>query len=201
MFLLLYRDTASLRSRLLCVDMPVGAMSEFNGFYMTKWSTCRCLLRWEIVIYFIAIFTVYRQNVLPGRVCRCAVCACVCVLTCVCVDGGAIMFKGKCRCGVCACVCVLTCACVEGGAVMFKNITSYFGDCVCALPCMWCCLCLDVRCMRVCVCAWVCVYVYVCAHVRVCMRGVCACLRCMYAFARAVCVCVSCRLLGTCAHD
>ena len=105
------------------------------------------------------------------------------------------MLKGECRCGVCACMCVLTCACVDGGAVMFKKITSYLGECVAAfvLTCGKCacvCACL---CARLCVCFRVCVAAFVltcgvCGCVCVC--GVSACLRCIYAFAPAVDVCV-----------
>ena len=36
MFSLCYRDAVSLRSRHLCVDMPIGAMYDLNVFYMTK---------------------------------------------------------------------------------------------------------------------------------------------------------------------
>ena len=57
-----------------------------------------------------------------------------------------------------------------------------------------CCLC-------VCVCVYVCVSMHVRAHVRVCAVCVCgvymrACGVCMRS--RVLCVCVSCRLLGTC---
>ena len=64
-------------------------------------------------------------------------------------------------------------------------------------------------CVFVCVC--VCASVYVRGQVRVCevcvcgvtapeyMQCACSCLGFMHAFACAVCVCESCRLLGTCA--
>ena len=108
------------------------------------------------LVPFIAISTVNRKNVSPGRVCRRRSsyvlkhnvlpgrvwlrCVHVCVLTCVCVDGGAVMFKnitfylGECHCGVC--VYVLTCACVDGGDVMFK------GECRCGVFACGCVLCI-----------------------------------------------------------
>ena len=68
---------------------------------------------------FIAISTVYKQNVYLGEF----------------IDGSSVMFKnitsylGECRCGVCTCVFVLTCVSVNGGAVLFKGpMASYFMD-------------------------------------------------------------------------
>ena len=118
---------------------------------------------------FTAISTVYRQNVLPGRVCRYRVCVCVCSYMGSRVDGGVVMFKnimsylGECRCGVCACVFVLTCACVDGGGIMSENITSYLGECVAAflLACGVCaCVCVCAR-----VCAFLCMFMRMCVCV------------------------------------
>ena len=83
---------------------------------------------------FITISTVYRQNVLPRRVCCCGVC--VCVLTWASVSLRSVR------------VCSYLGAGVDGGAVMFKNITSYLGKCVSAfvLTCgVYACTCVCVR--------------------------------------------------------
>ena len=86
-FSLCYRDTVSLRSRDLCVYMPVGAMFEFNVLLD---EVRNCLLP-----SFIAISKVYRQNVLPGRVCR---------LRSRDVKKHNVLLGRVCRCGVCMCV-------------------------------------------------------------------------------------------------
>ena len=132
-------------------------------------------------------------------------------------------YLGKCHCSVCTCVRVLTYACVDGGAIMFKNVTSWLGEgvaafvlsygvcacvrarvCVrvCALPCMQRCLCLDVRSVRVRVCVCVCACASPCMFVRMflCVRSL-QYVYAVYVCVRTCCVCVSCRLLGTCAHE
>ena len=63
-------------------------------------------------------------------------------------------------------MCVLTYTCVDGGAITVKNVTSYLGECVAAFV----------------------LASGVCACVCVCVRCVSVYLRCMYAFACAVCV-------------
>ena len=120
---------------------------------------------------FITISTVYRQNVLPRRVCCCSVC--VCVLTWASVSLRSVR------------VCSYLGAGVDGGAVMFKNITSYLGKCVSAfvLTCgVYACTCvcvpasmyvsLPLRWREVCVCVFVCVFsvcAFPCMFVRMCL--------------------------------
>jgi hypothetical protein len=52
-------------------------------------------------------------------------------------------------------------------------------------------ICIRAGVCSVCLRLHVCSCIYTCAYVR-------ACVQCMFAFARAVCVCLSCKLFGTC---
>ena len=108
--------------------MPVGAMFEFNLFYMTKWTTCRCLSRWVVSSLLLSQFLQSIERICyPGEF----------------VDGDAVKTDGRgeggyqyhktfrdagsilsraCAC-MCACVFVRVCVC-QGFSVRWRSESS-----------------------------------------------------------------------------
>jgi hypothetical protein len=162
--------------------MLVAAMFETNGFYIIKWTTCRCVVDVRNYLqFFITISTVYRQNALPGSLSRAGplkdIAGCGIDL--------AVVLQRVCSVWLLVHVCACVCACLCGVCVYAVSYAAFVQTSARVPACV---------CLYVCACACVCVCVCVCARVRARVR---ACgVRAVY-----LCVCVCCRLLGTCAHE